>query len=80
MAQFDFLKAISRATPLILLDDVFDKLDSFRVTQIIRLVSADHFGQIFITDTNLEHLRSILSGVEADYRLFGVADGKISPI
>jgi DNA replication and repair protein RecF len=80
MAQYDFLKKISKVNPLILLDDVFDKLDSHRVTQIIKLVSEDHFGQIFITDTNLQHLQSILSGIEAEYRLFNVTDGQISLI
>lgn len=78
MAQFDFLKKISAVRPLILLDDVFDKLDANRVTQIIKLVSEDHFGQIFITDTNLPHLQSILSGLSADYRLFNVTDDHIS--
>jgi DNA replication and repair protein RecF len=78
MAQFDFLKEISKVSPLILLDDVFDKLDANRVTKIIRLVSEDHFGQIFITDTNLEHLQSILSGLTVDFRLFQVTDGQIN--
>jgi len=78
MAQFDFLKKISKVRPVILLDDVFDKLDANRVTRIIQLVSENHFGQIFITDTNLEHLRSILSGLSAEYRLFSVTDGQIN--
>lgn len=76
MAQYDFLKKISKVRPLILLDDVFDKLDANRVTRIIQLVSEDHFGQIFITDTNIEHLQSILSALTAEYRLFQVTDGK----
>jgi DNA replication and repair protein RecF len=79
MAQYDFLKEISARRPIILLDDVFDKLDAIRVTQIIKLVAEDHFGQIFITDTNLPHLQAILSGLNADYRLFRVADGQITP-
>jgi len=78
MAQYDFLKKISSVRPLILLDDVFDKLDADRVTRIIKLVSDDHFGQIFITDTNLHHLQSILSTITAEYRLFQVTDGQIS--
>ncbi len=80
MAQYDFLREISNTRPLILLDDVFDKLDANRVTQIIKLVSEDHFGQIFITDTNLGHLQSILSGLDADYRMFQVNDGQIIQI
>ena len=80
MAQYDFLKKISSVRPLILLDDVFDKLDANRVTQIIKLVSEDHFGQIFITDTNLTHLQSILSGLTVESRLFSVTDGQINQI
>jgi DNA replication and repair protein RecF len=80
MAQYDFLKKISRVRPIILLDDVFDKLDANRVTQIIKLVAEDHFGQIFITDTNLDHLQTILSGLTAEYRLFSVADGRIRQV
>jgi DNA replication and repair protein RecF len=79
-AQFDFLKKISGTKPLILLDDVFDKLDADRVTRIIQLVSEDHFGQIFITDTNLDHLKKILSGLSAEYRLFQVTDGQITQV
>ena len=65
---------------MILLDDVFDKLDANRVTQIIKLVSEDHFGQIFITDTNMKHLQAILSGLTAEYRMFQVTDGQISQV
>ena len=62
LAQFDFLKRTgSNTTPLLLLDDIFDKLDASRVEQIIKLVAGDSFGQIFITDTNREHLDKILS-------------------
>jgi DNA replication and repair protein RecF len=77
MAQFDFLKELSEVRPIILLDDVFDKLDANRVTRIIQLVSEDHFGQIFITDTSREHLSNILSGLQVDYSMFEVVDGHI---
>ena len=77
LAQFDFLKRASNTTPLLLLDDIFDKLDSSRVEQIIRLVSSDAFGQIFITDTNREHLDQILGATALDYRIFHVERGEI---
>lgn len=77
MAQYDFLKQVSAVRPLILLDDVFDKLDAGRVTQIMNLVAADHFGQIFITDTNQEHLEKILSSIPVDYRLFRIEDEQV---
>lgn len=79
LAQFDFLRRTSsNTTPLLLLDDIFDKLDANRVEQIVRLVAGDRFGQIFITDTNRDHLDQILSHTDDDYKLFDVNDGGIS--
>lgn len=80
LAQFDFLKRIRNTVPLLLLDDIFDKLDASRVEQIIKLVVSDNFGQIFITDTNREHLDNILHKVGGDYRIFHVSQGCISSI
>ena len=57
---------------MILLDDIFDKLDALRVEQIVKLVAGDNFGQIFITDTNRDHLDRILKKIEGDYKLFEV--------
>ncbi len=78
LAQFDFLKKTGGSTPLLLLDDIFDKLDASRVEQIIKLVAGDNFGQIFITDTNREHLDRILHKVGSDYKMFRVEKGNIS--
>jgi len=79
LAQFDFLKRTSsQTTPLLLLDDIFDKLDAERVEQIVRLVSSDSFGQIFITDTNRDHLDQILRNSALDYRIFHVENGEIN--
>lgn len=79
LAQFDFMKRTSKmTTPLLLLDDIFDKLDTHRVEQIVRLVSEDSYGQIFITDTNREYLDKILANSAFDYRLFSVNNGVIS--
>ena len=77
LAQFDFLKRTGRAVPLLLLDDIFDKLDASRVEQIVKLVAGDNFGQIFITDTNREHLDRILYKVGSDYKMFFVEKGII---
>lgn len=80
MAQFDFLKRTGKKTvPLLLLDDIFDKLDSSRVEQIIRLVASNSFGQIFITDTNRDHLDSILQKIGKEHCLFYVENGVITP-
>ena len=79
LAQFDFLRRTNnQTTPLLLLDDIFDKLDAERVEQIVRLVAGDDFGQIFITDTNREHLDSILSRSSHDYQIFHVENGTIN--
>ena len=79
LAQFDFLKrTASQTTPLLLLDDIFDKLDTQRVEQIVHLVSGNSFGQIFITDTNRDHLDQILRNSALDYKIFHVDDGEIS--
>ena len=78
LAQFEFLgRTISQTTPLLLLDDIFDKLDASRVEQIVRLVSGNNFGQIFITDTNREHLDQILQNSHLDYKIFQVEDGEV---
>ena len=76
LAQFNFLKETgSRTTPLLLLDDIFDKLDASRVAQIVSLANDEHFGQIFITDTNREHIDRILESTGKDYKLFSVREG-----
>jgi len=79
LAQYDFIKKISGFTPILLLDDIFDKLDKHRVEEIVKLVAKDHFGQIFITDTNREHLDRIISHVDTEYRIFTVNNGAIEP-
>lgn len=77
LAQFNYLSSTaSKTRPILLLDDVFDKLDAGRVEQIVRLVSGDSFGQIFITDTNRDHLDSILENCNSSYKIFNVSDGK----
>jgi len=64
-------------TPILLLDDIFDKLDSGRVGRIMQLVSnSSNFRQIFITDTNREHLDEILSFIAGDKKLFGADHGE----
>lgn len=80
LAQFLFLrlKGACRA-PILLLDDIFDKLDSGRVARIVDYVSGSEFGQIFITDTNRRHLDLILESTCREYRLFTVRDGVIYP-
>ena len=77
-AKFDFIKKVNGFTPILLLDDVFDKFDATRVEQIIQLVADQHFGQIFITDTNRDRIGNILKKLSIDYKLFQVDQGEIS--
>lgn len=76
LAQYDFL--CHTTTPLLLLDDIFDKLDAARVEKIVKLVSSDRFGQIFITDTNRDHLDEILAHSNLDHKIFHVNEGNVS--
>jgi DNA replication and repair protein RecF len=78
LAMFDFIKEMNRCKPILLLDDVFDKFDETRVRQIIRLVSDDHFGQIFISHTDEAKMQSILEEMHTEYKLFQVDNGKIT--
>lgn len=78
LAQFEFLKKAGQKTPILLLDDIFDKLDSLRVEQIIKLAAGENFGQIFITDTNREHLDEILRKLGSSYHLYVVENGNVN--
>lgn len=78
LAQYHFLLKTGRTTPIILLDDVFDKLDAGRVEEIVKLVSGPEFGQIFISDTNRGSLENILARVDSDSHIYSVKDGEIN--
>ncbi len=80
LAQFIFLVKTGSSVPILLLDDVFDKLDAERVEQIVKLVTQDRFGQIFITDTNRKYLDEILNKMNHDYKLFQVENGNITEL
>lgn len=70
LAQFDSIKAISGDNPILLLDDIFDKLDETRVAQIIKLVNDENFGQIFISDTHAERTENAVKQVHQSYEIF----------
>lgn len=77
LAQYVWLSRMNGTKPLLLLDDIFDKLDADRVGQIVRIVSSELFGQVFITDTNRAHIDNILNKQSANYRIFEVSDGVV---
>jgi DNA replication and repair protein RecF len=70
LAQFQFIKQQATITPILLLDDIFDKLDETRVAQIVTLVNNDEFGQIFITDTHQERTENIVKQSNQEYKVF----------
>lgn len=78
LAQYDFLHTATGMRPMLLLDDIFDKLDRDRVERIMALVTADEFGQIFVTDTNRKHLDDIMERTGGHYRMWTVQGGRFS--
>lgn len=77
LAQFDFIKRIKKTTPILLLDDIYDKLDDLRVKQLMELVSTDHFGQVFITDTHPTRLAEIFQTSHVDFKSFVIKDNTV---
>ena len=77
LAQYRILAEVCGERPLLLLDDLFDKLDTSRVENLLTLVAGDDFGQIFITDCNRSRLETILSRAGEKYALFMVEGGDI---
>ena len=77
LAQYDFLKNLKNKKPLLLLDDIFDKLDNSRVEQLIGLLVKGNFGQIFITDTHEKRIEEIIKNFRTDFKKFIVESGAI---
>ena len=70
LAQFDFIKEKSGMNPIVLLDDIFDKLDQERVTQTIQLFDNESLGQIFISDTHEDRIKVALEMSSSTYEIF----------
>jgi DNA replication and repair protein RecF len=68
------------AKPLLLLDDIFDRLDDKRIARLLQLVADQTFGQVFLTDTNLARTDQALSGVSSAIQRFQVSAGAVAPI
>jgi DNA replication and repair protein RecF len=73
-AQFHIIKEQSKTTPILLLDDIFDKLDADRVAHIVALVNNENFGQIFLSDTHAERTENVVKQMYQSYKLFNLAD------
>lgn len=72
LAQFHFIKQLAGTTPILLLDDIFDKLDENRVSHIVGLVKNDNFGQIFISDTHADRTESVVKNIHQSYKIFNL--------
>lgn len=72
LAQFDFVKKQSGEKPILLFDDIFDKLDEFRVGKIVEMVNKDEFGQLFISDTHAERTENIVKSTLQSYKIFNL--------
>ncbi len=80
LAQFDFTKNKKGFKPVLLFDDIFDKLDDSRVKQLIQLVSENNFGQVFITDTQRQRIEKIFKIVNIDHKIFEIKNAVVSEI
>ena len=77
LAQYQVVRTIKKVRPILLLDDIFDKLDANRVKQLMELVSEQHFGQIFITDTDEGRVAALFDDIAVEFKTFTVVKGKI---
>ncbi|HRH67503.1 MAG TPA: DNA replication/repair protein RecF [Bacteroidia bacterium] len=78
LAQFDFISAVKGIKPILLLDDIFDKLDDQRVARLMELVSKDNFGQLLISDTHPERIQKIFNDIGRSIRCFPVKEGSVA--
>jgi len=78
LAQFEFTRKIKGFKPILLFDDIFDKLDDGRVEQIVKLVSGNNFGQVFITDTQRQRIEKIFHTINIDHKIFNVVAGTVT--
>lgn len=76
LAQFDIMRNFFGYKPIILMDDIFDRLDDHRIQKIVELVAGHAFGQLFITDARPERTNSIINRIDADKKIFKIRDGK----
>ena len=80
LAQYDWLEKQLNVNPVLLLDDIFDKLDQIRVKKLLNLVSNNYFGQVLVTDTDEERLRNIFQTGDFESKMFSVNQGVVSEL
>lgn len=78
IAQYDWLKQHSGQKPILLLDDIFDKLDNERVAKLLELVTTDYFGQVLVTDTDPRRMQELFDSLNVEKKLFRVENGEVT--
>jgi DNA replication and repair protein RecF len=77
LANFDYIFTETGSKPLLLLDDIFDKLDDFRITKLMEMVASDAFGQIFVTDARPERSHKVFDTIGHEVKFFEMVEGKV---
>ncbi len=72
LAQFEYLKEKTGSSPILLMDDIFDKLDFNRVKNIVNIVNDTNFGQLFISDTDKDRVEKILNTLNLSSKIFNL--------
>ncbi len=80
LAQAEFLKEITGVSPILLLDDIYDKLDESRIAKLMEVVQESFFGQVFISDTHLERLPNLFKNLGAACKSFEIKAGELSDV
>lgn len=80
LAQYHYLKLKTGVKPILLLDDIFEKLDAERLNKLLKMIAEDAFGQIFVSDTHLPRLQEVFGKVEATVKYFMIDNGNINDI
>jgi DNA replication and repair protein RecF len=78
LAHFDIIKENKNIKPILLLDDIFDKLDDIRINKLMEMVAEEAFGQLFITDARPEHTEKIVGHINAEIRIFRIENGVVT--
>ncbi len=77
LAQYDYLKEQTGVNPILLLDDVFDKLDRKRTANLMKLLNSESFGQVFVTDTGEDRIKELFSDITEEVRTFRIEEGQV---
>lgn len=77
LAQFDMIKKVKGFMPLLLLDDIFDKLDELRIQKLMTMVAGNSFGQIFVTDARPERTQAMFEDINAGIKIFHIEEGAV---